>query len=118
MAHKAVSCELDQLDAKAKGGLLRIFSVLTSGRLKESPFPKVALCRLKCFVPEFTDHATLQLKAGQILQDQPVAVLLLGSFLKAVGGPVWVAWLLYAVGVPLGSGALLPGAPEGFPLEW
>ena len=115
MAHKALTYELDRLDVKAMGGLLRIFSDLASGRLTESPFPKEVLSRLTGHIREITEHSRVQLQEGQVLQEQPVDVLLLGCFLKAVGDPDWQVMLSYAVGVPLGLGVDMPRTPEVFP---
>ena len=79
LAHKAATYELGQLEAKAKGGLLKFFRDPASGWLKENPFPKEAISRSKGSVRKITGHTRLQSKAGQILQGQPVDVFLPGS---------------------------------------
>ena len=57
----------------------------------------------------------LTLGSSEVLQDQPMDVLLLGSALKATGDPDWKVMLTYAVGVPLGVGVEMLRTPAVFP---
>ena len=116
MVHKALSYELDQLDGVQGGGPLRVFSDVASGRLEECPFPEYVISRLRAYVHEVTEQSRVRLEEGQVLQAQPIDLLLLGSFLKAVGDPDWRVMSLYAAGVPLGLGVDLP-RPPGYSLQ-
>ena len=90
---------------------------IASGRVSSDPFPADATERLRSWFESLTRAHKLTLDPGEVLQNQPVDVLLLGAVMKAVGDPDWAVMKTFAVGVPLGLGVELPRTPMVYPLR-
>ena len=111
---KELDQELDALGDSFRGGLNRLFDDLAAGHIHGDPFPVEATVRLRGVVRRASSGHELKLEGAEVLQVQPIDVLLLGSALKAMGDPDWKVMRTYAVGVPLGVGVELPRTPGGF----
>ena len=106
--HGAFARELQWLDVSREGGLDGLVAELAAGRATDDPFPVEATQRLREFAWEATANSRVEPDAGGEVQAQPIDFLLLGSVLKAEGGPDWAVMGTYAVGVPMGLGVDLP----------
>ena len=118
---RALSEELDLLASSTQGGLNKMLADIASGRVSSDPFPADATGRLRCWFESLTRDHRLRLEPHEVLQNQPVDVLLLGSVTKAVGDPDWAVMKTLAVGVPLGLGVELPRTPLVYPpqkIKW
>ena len=112
---KALVRELDAWDRSLRSGLNGLFNEFAQGKAEEDPFPPEATRRLKNLLAEVSAPFRITLDPGDVLQDQPIDVLLLGSVLRSLGDPDWEVFRLYATGVPLGMGVQMPRTPKVFP---
>ena len=112
---RALSEELDLLASSTQGGLNRMLADIASGRVASDPFPADATERLRSWFECLSRAHKHAVDHDEVLQDQPVDVLLLGRLLWLMGDPDWAIMGTYATGVPLGLGVDLPRTPDVFP---